>query len=72
MARIEPMYKQIVANHQQNKKLTTLRDFLLPLLMNGQVTVARDFLDSLHGIEKKVKSAGRRKRSISNGDENEK
>jgi type I restriction enzyme S subunit len=40
MAKIDPMYKKIVKNHQQNKELTALRDFLLPLLMNGQVTVA--------------------------------
>jgi hypothetical protein len=40
MEKVDPMYKKIVANHQQNKELTALRDFLLPLLMNGQVTVA--------------------------------
>jgi type I restriction enzyme S subunit len=39
-AKVDPMYKKIVANHQQNKELAALRDFLLPLLMNGQVTVA--------------------------------
>jgi type I restriction enzyme S subunit len=42
IAKIDPMYKRIVANHQQNKELTALRDFLLPLLMNGQVTVATE------------------------------
>lgn len=36
---IEPIFKNIVANQQQNKELTALRNFLLPLLMNGQVTV---------------------------------
>ena len=46
--KIEPIYKQIIANHQQNKELTTLRDFLLPLLMNGQVTV-----DTCTTIERK-------------------
>ncbi len=29
----------IFANHQQNQELTTLRDWLLPMLMNGQVTM---------------------------------
>jgi type I restriction enzyme S subunit len=29
----------IFANHQQNQELTTLRDWLLPMLMNGQVRV---------------------------------
>jgi len=41
IAKVAPMYKQIVANHQQNKELAKLRDFLLPLLMNGQVTVGQ-------------------------------
>jgi type I restriction enzyme S subunit len=40
IAKVDPVYKSIVANHQQNKELVALRDFLLPLLMNGQVTVA--------------------------------
>jgi hypothetical protein len=35
ITKIDPVYKKIVANHQQNKELTALRDFLLPLLMNG-------------------------------------
>lgn len=30
---------KILNNHQQNKKLTELRDWLLPMLMNGQVTI---------------------------------
>jgi type I restriction enzyme S subunit len=32
--------KKIFNNHQQNKKLIQLRDWLLPMLMNGQVTVS--------------------------------
>ena len=36
----KPMYQIIVKNIQQNKALAEQRDFLLPLLMNGQVTVA--------------------------------
>lgn len=42
MEQVEPMYQKIVANHQQNKELTALRDFLLPLLMNGQVTLKEE------------------------------
>ena len=30
---------QILTNAQQNQKLTELRDWLLPMLMNGQVKV---------------------------------
>jgi type I restriction enzyme S subunit len=42
MKRIEPIYQKIVANHRQSKELSELRDFLLPLLMSGWVTVAPD------------------------------
>lgn len=31
--------KQIFVNSQQNQQLSALRDFLLPILMNGQITV---------------------------------
>ena len=36
----EPLFLQIQKNLQQNVELAQLRDWLLPLLMNGQVTVA--------------------------------
>lgn len=36
---VSPMYLSININKQQNKNLAELRDFLLPMLMNGQVTV---------------------------------
>ena len=29
----------IFNNHKQNQQLTELRDWLLPMLMNGQITV---------------------------------
>ncbi|MOA09717.1 hypothetical protein D3C78_1295690 [compost metagenome] len=35
-----PLFLQIKNYHQQNRELTLLRDWLLPMLMNGQVTVA--------------------------------
>jgi hypothetical protein len=35
-----PQFLQIKNYHQQNRELTQLRDWLLPMLMNGQVTVA--------------------------------
>lgn len=31
----------IFVNHQQNQELAALRDWLLPMLMNGQVTVSQ-------------------------------
>ena len=34
-----PLFEQIRNHQQQNQELTALRDWLLPMLMNGQVTV---------------------------------
>jgi len=36
---VEPWIKMSIYKQQENKQLTDLRDWLLPLLMNGQVTV---------------------------------
>ncbi|MDL2235944.1 restriction endonuclease subunit S [Christensenellaceae bacterium OttesenSCG-928-L17] len=36
---IKPIFAQIVANKQESARLANLRDYLLPLLMNGQVSV---------------------------------
>lgn len=33
------LFLQIKNYHQQNRELSQLRDWLLPMLMNGQVTV---------------------------------
>jgi len=35
----EPIFQSILINQEQNQELTALRDWLLPMLMNGQVTV---------------------------------
>lgn len=37
--RIEPINQMIHAFHKENQQFTQLRDWLLPMLMNGQVTV---------------------------------
>jgi len=37
---IEPAFEKIANNTKQNQQLAELRDWLLPMLMNGQVTVA--------------------------------
>lgn len=39
---VAPMFKKIQKNAQENQELTRLRDFLLPLLMNGQVRVGEE------------------------------
>ncbi len=36
---VEPVFQQIANNTMENQHLTQLRDWLLPMLMNGQVTV---------------------------------
>ena len=35
----EPYYSKILLNQKQNQELSALRDWLLPMLMNGQVKV---------------------------------
>ncbi|OGS91836.1 MAG: restriction endonuclease subunit S [Gallionellales bacterium GWA2_59_43] len=37
---VEPAFEKIANNTKENQHLTQLRDWLLPMLMNGQVTVA--------------------------------
>ncbi len=37
--KVQSIYETIGNNHKQNQQLTALRDWLLPMLMNGQVTV---------------------------------
>lgn len=36
---VEPIFAKIIANRQQSQNLANLRDWLLPMLMNGQVRV---------------------------------
>ena len=36
---IEPLINRIFLNSIENKKLSKIRDYLLPLLMNGQIIV---------------------------------
>jgi len=36
---VEPLLKQLIVNQRANTKLALLRDWLLSMLMNGQVTV---------------------------------
>lgn len=37
--KIEPIFQKILVNEKENQKLAELRDWLLPMLMNGQVRV---------------------------------
>lgn len=38
--KVNPMFERMEAAYRENRELTQLRDWLLPLLMNGQVRVA--------------------------------
>ncbi len=40
VAIVEPAFEKIANNTKENQQLAQLRDWLLPMLMNGQVTVA--------------------------------
>ena len=37
---VDPLFDKVIINNKQNQKLTELRDWLLPMLMNGQVKAA--------------------------------
>lgn len=52
-----PYYRLICRNRFQSKDLTELRDFLLPLLMNGQVRVASADEAVKHAVETKPQPA---------------
>ena len=44
--KIRPIQKQILSLHKQNQQLSSLRDWLLPMLMNGQVTFKDENISS--------------------------
>lgn len=36
---VEPLFKKVQCYEQESAELSSLRDYLLPLLMNGQATI---------------------------------
>lgn len=48
--KVKPMLLQIRTNEAQCRKLTELRDWLLPMLMNGQVKVGEDVEEEMMGM----------------------
>ncbi len=40
---VEPLFAKILLNQQENQQLSSLRDWLLPMLMNGQVKVGSGY-----------------------------
>lgn len=53
----QPLYERILGNQKQNQQLSSLRDWLLPMLMNGQVTVKGAY-DKLEEVELGVAAEG--------------
>lgn len=54
----DAMLEKIISNRIQNQKLTDLRDWLLPMLMNGQVTV-EDAIEQLGMVAESVEQYGK-------------
>lgn len=54
----DAMLEKIISNRIQNQKLTNLRDWLLPMLMNGQVTV-EDAIEQLGMVAESVEQYGK-------------
>ncbi len=52
---IVPSYEKVIANLKENQQLSELRDWLLPMLMNGQVTVGSSATS--YEIEEEMKMA---------------
>ena len=50
------IFLKLENNKQQNQQLTALRDWLLPMLMNGQVTVRQARGNAVSESEEKVYS----------------
>lgn len=51
---VSKLYERIANNTKQNQKLTELRDWLLPMLMNGQVTVRQAHGSTVEEAEEKL------------------
>lgn len=51
---LDPLLRLQIATNTQNQELTALRDWLLPLLMNGQVVVGSDTSTSLSASDQTI------------------
>jgi type I restriction enzyme S subunit len=56
--KVESLYKKISINYKENQKLASLRDWLLPMLMNGQVSVASTSSATKYGYEVEERELG--------------
>jgi type I restriction enzyme, S subunit len=56
--------QMILNNYKQNQQLTELRDWLLPMLMNGQVTVRQAHGNAVKEVEERLSSSAELSRSM--------
>lgn len=61
---VSKLYERIANNTKQNQKLTELRDWLLPMLMNGQVTVRQAHGSVVGEVDEKLSSSAELSRSM--------
>jgi type I restriction enzyme, S subunit len=61
---IKPIQSQKQKNLLQNQQLTELRDWLLPMLMNGQVTVRQAHGNAVKEVEERLSSSAELSRSM--------
>ncbi len=61
---VDNSYKKIINTTFQNQQLTALRDWLLPMLMNGQVTVRQAHGNAVGEAEEKLSSSAEQSRSM--------
>lgn len=54
---VNPLLNQILIKNQENQHLAALRDWLLPMLMNGQVTVRQAHGNAVKEAEEKLSMA---------------
>ena len=62
--KLSPFYMTILNNQKQNQQLTELRDWLLPMLMNGQVTLRQAQGNAVKEAEEKLSSSAELSRSM--------
>ncbi len=60
----KPIFDKISQSRLENQQLTALRDWLLPMLMNGQVTVRQAHGNAVKEAEERLSSSAERSRSM--------
>ncbi len=61
---VNPILEKFKVQNKQTQQLTELRDWLLPMLMNGQVTVRQAHGNAVKEAEERLSSSAERSRSM--------